>query len=789
MTDEEKAKISPAYPISQLLKAVFGKSDSAQKKVEQWSQVISGILSGKIEVGARAPVSETPGWVTLEVVHGGFSTGAHAAGGDLRPHEVDKAKAMRLPFDMTDRSSIPLVRTALNLHFSNLDETNDLAQQLKSGCYRVQIPEEGALLIVAWLVEHGERERAEQLIEILAPFFDKLRFYAVPHARAARATDGVFIRSAGETVEKLREKRPQVSVMKMNEAIKIWTPLYDRLVRLFLETVEGEIPQFATNADGSLIRAESGQPTITGGWPCKNYSTEWRDQIKKLLEEYESAAAKNTLCKKHLKRKENFAQLRTYAKKILVNPNSLKGREVGIIRKILASYVTAHGAPASVELGQLRADQFRDAHLPLHHLLSKVVADRLKDEDSDQGITNIVDYLGPLTEVEAAVVCQSLQVEIPENIKVKAMKCLEAPVETLVREKVVPSSEVLADLLPAVTANVRSTGIDDEALAQLFSKIYRAFRKRRSLLLLNYESQIRFEELPWISAVENWVSNKGATKNSAREVMLKATSLALAEFPETIFPNKLIRELRALGMAAEISIPWINEIAADIFMGSFSSSFISAAKDAAEVLDGTLYQRYYAIDYKRVAAIDDLKEVATGAKISEKFSALCTELAGLSEFDKDDWSTAQNGAIIEQAQIITSYNLASVTRALNLKEVMQDDFSLLAQKCFQWVCKRLQLPITDRRSLLHLRKNTAYAWRQMVFFISMTSTAEQDKFFAWADEYLAKQRSQFRQRFEPIYADLKSKAVSRETLASSEQPTELPRRYLGWSDMYASSTT
>lgn len=221
-------------------------------------------------------------------------------------------------------------------------------------------------------------------------------------------------------------------------------------------------------------------------------------------------------------------------------------------------------------------------------------------------------------------------------------------------------------------------------------------------------------------------------------------------------------------------------------MGGFSSSFIQAARESANLLSGTLYERYYAIDYGAVLAIEDLTDVASGAKTSERFAKLCVDLTGRDKMDKNDYSTARNGAIIEQAQILTTHNLASLTNALNLKVVMQSDFIPLAQTCFKWICRKQQMRMTDGRAILHLRKNCAYAWRQMIFFLSMTPETEQAKFFVWADQYFEKQREDFRQRFAPILFDLKAKAgiTTTSDVSIQAETISLPRRFLGWSDMY-----
>ncbi len=318
MTDEDKTRINLGYPLAQLLKALSGTGEQAPTRAKQWQQVISGLLAGTLGVGSRTPVENTPPWVTLDVVHGGFATGNRAAAGPLQPHEVHTLASVPPSEQETDRAR-------LNLYFLSDLGRPELVTMLANGCFRVQIPEEGALLVVAWLLERGEAERAADLIETIVPFFDRLRFYPIPHPRPAHVGAGVYVQTVGEAIKSLRSKRLQAAVERMNEAIQVWTPLYDRAVSLFLETVDGDVPALQTTSSGQLLRAPNGQPLVTGGWPCRHYPTGWASRARQVLIEYDRARAQHTLCGKPEKAKENFARLRTYLAACSDDPNSLTG--------------------------------------------------------------------------------------------------------------------------------------------------------------------------------------------------------------------------------------------------------------------------------------------------------------------------------------------------------------------------------------------------------------------------------------------------------------------------------
>jgi hypothetical protein len=150
MPDEEISRINIGYPLAQLFKAEASASPMAATRADQWRQVLSGLLSGSLKVGARTPVADAPPWVTLEIVTGGFATGNLAAGGPLQAHEVDKLKSIPRPAGASERA-------ALNLYYISDQGAPELATMLETGRYRVSVPEEGALLVAVWLSKNGGR--------------------------------------------------------------------------------------------------------------------------------------------------------------------------------------------------------------------------------------------------------------------------------------------------------------------------------------------------------------------------------------------------------------------------------------------------------------------------------------------------------------------------------------------------------------------------------------------------------------------------------------------------------
>lgn len=787
MTEDEQDKLraNPGYALTQLAKALLSKGENAAKHVQQWQQVITGMANGALQVGSRAPVAAMPPWVTLEVIHGGFATGGAAAGGKLKQFEVEKARELK-QIGLTSQEKGDSLgadcRAALNLYYVSEDGRAELSEMLKSGCFRVQVPEEAALLIATWLMEHGENDRATELLETLGLFFDGLRFYPEPNERPLRpiSEDTVYLRTAGYCVTKLREKRQQQSVVKMNESIKVWTPLYDRAVNLFLETLEGDIPELERDqSTKELARNANGQPTAKGGWPCKRYPDGWDARAKELLKDHERASESSIVCKKFLKPKENYSRLRHYLEIACNDKAKLSARDIGSIRKILASYVTAHGAPGSERLLATRSMQTELANRPLHTTLARVLAERLEHESADEGVADIERLLVPLTADEAAKSSIKPGYELPPSITQKALGCAEGSIKWLIQQNLITSSESMAIVLPMLTGRIRASRIEDANLSRVFEAVYRAFRKRRSLLLLNLESQVRIEELPWISAIQPWIGSHEESKSAAHAALTRAAATAISSFPQTIIPNKLVKELRALAKDAELKVPIVDELAADIFTGSFSANYLESAHDAGRLLRGTLYERYYGVDYAQILKLDDLEQ-KWKVKVSPGFARICNELAHQLNEQQIGRSVAFNGAIIEQAQILTTHSLASLWKAVDLATELQHELPELARSCYRWVCHQLQISQVSRRSELKSTKNCAYAWRQMLFYISLCSKDEQEQFLSWTDEHFEKQSDEFKTRFRPAQHGLR--AVARgDRFDNYGKHSAGGIRFLGWS--------
>jgi len=769
--DGRAARASPGYALFQLARAFTtaeqhedaSTRERAKQRIAKWTSVWNGMLSGSIEVGSRTPVADVPTWATLEVVTGGFATGEMLAGGSLSADERAHLAELAPGADPTSRQPL----NAYRLTETGLQELTEL---LGSGLYHVELPEHGALPVVAWLLQNGHVETARSLLDEIGPQFSRLRFYpsVAPHPRRPGST--VFLQNVAATIGDLQKVRPNPQILAQKEAIEVWLPLYDRTVALFLETVDGPPPVLVPDSVG-----KGGE--IAGGWPCQHYPSDWVERGQKLLDEFEKKRGQHQHCTKPERAKENFAQLCTYLGRCVKDPASLTGRDVGRIRLVLARYVAKRGVPGSEKCTQQRAAQREQSDTPSYSDIANVLIARLAGLPADAGIEDVSIVTAPISLEEMAQSKVVAGTVPPEYLVRKVRRSMAETIDVLVDEDVITSGEVLARVLPQISSTVRAAGFSDPTLSQLYSAIYRAFRRRRSLLLLNLESQVQFEELPWVAAVERFRRDDLPAQDVSRQTLEEIVALVVTSFPHAIIPSKLLQELRALAKGAALDLPLVDELAADIFMGEFGSKFGAAAKHAAALLEGTLYERYYGVDFAEIRALPEnetrQKRTWLHRTPPDAFAELCARRAGVKI---GGWDPAINGMIIEQQQILTTQNLAVLFRALGLNTTLQGCLDDLARRCFLWVCSRQQMKIDRWHARLIMVKNTAYAWRQMVFFLALLPQEAVQNVLAFAREELDGRDTVFRERFDPVLRGLEI-AASGERLSDDRGAC----RFLGWS--------
>jgi hypothetical protein len=263
----------------------------ADERAQGWMRVLAGIAQGSLRVGSRTPVRGLPVWVTLEVLRGGFASGRAAAGGPLADDERQRADRLGL---QPDRRAL----FASWLTDDGLAELNDLIER---DAYQVDQPENAALLVVAWLVAAGDRAAALELLEVIGPYANRLRF-APRVAVSGRVRSGeVWRRTAGEVRDRLVAMRTPRAISAEREALGVWLPLTDRFLALWWETRAGSLETVGSDHE-------------------QDWTPELERTATNLVAAYEAAAVQHRLCGKYRDPKENLPILVSLTRARLAGP-------------------------------------------------------------------------------------------------------------------------------------------------------------------------------------------------------------------------------------------------------------------------------------------------------------------------------------------------------------------------------------------------------------------------------------------------------------------------------------
>jgi hypothetical protein len=252
-------------------------------------------------------------------------------------------------------------------------------------------------------------------------------------------------------------------------------------------------------------------------------------------------------------------------------------------------------------------------------------------------------------------------------------------------------------------------------------------------------------------------------------------------------PNPLLTEMTALAAQAGLSVPLTEEVAADIFMGTFTEKWRRAAAIASRSLDGTLYARYYDLPGPHTWSGPPARRVGEdsrrwGKKTAEDFSALCAARAADARAPDGRGSyVAANGTILEQAQILTTHNLAPLVDALDLHEQFAAAAPELADRAFAWLVGRLGIHADNQHVRLREVKNAAYAWRQAIYFLSLCDHRAQAEALAQLRGHLQAAGEDLQVRFGPAVNGLAHIIVGGRFDNSGRAPQPAAgRRFLGW---------
>lgn len=642
--------------------------------------------------------TEFPVWATPEVTRGGFPTSVMVAS-----IEAPWERYLALEIGVGADGPMDHVRFRINCFFASSAGQKRLMNSLENNLFEASLPEECALLSAAMLNSLGQFDEARKIVEEVCPFFHDLRFYprmATANPRPDESLVQLWTRE--QSIASLQERaRKRDSVIRRAENKFARRKLQAELVKLLMETVVDD-------------------------WPLQVFPAGFYERFGKVMAKWRLVAS------------EGSDRCRQLFGLVSVPFKTLTGRQVGLVRQIMKETNLNPVAPEPI--------------VDVASLALCVLQRFQAAEPLDTCVT---------AEEAARLTLQAGKI-IPKSLLRKCLRSTPMPLETLLEKKIIKSAEALAAAVQSLSAVALSETCQDVRLRSLFRIAYRAFRSRRSLLLLRFESQIAIEELPWMLPLLKLVVTPGS-EEPCKRALSRLAKLTLWNFPQTLVPNKLVQELIILAKAANFHVPFVQELAADIFQHGVSPRFHEAAVMTSEFCMSSLYGRYF-----------NLEPVLEESDFTDMFHSLAQDLkwddgSGASGF------VAQNGCKIEACQIYTTHNIVPL---LQLAGFNVADLFNLATRCFRHVIKMLSFPeqCPSWKVRLQRVKDAAVAWRQMIIYLSHVPDA------GAVSEWMLMARGLFssalddgfKRRFAPAIEGLQS-AINGEPREPHEQ-----RRFTGW---------
>ena len=713
-------------------------------------------LHGGLAIGSRRPTSY-PEWVTLEVAEGGFATG--------------QALAATRYVSGGEQAADPT--SAAFMAAGGLDT---LTEMLASGRYRIQQPENAALPVVAWLLQQGRADEAKALFAELGPYMDELRFYPYPSEEpAAVSSTTAAVTTVGEMREALQSIRRRTEAFeaanggatashrhnqqrRQRAVAEGYAALQGDAIALLVGTAGERREAFlalATAGDAAAeesgadedARAERGAAMLfADGAPLAAEAVgaiEARaaDLAQRFgaVPSHQRAGTTTAMALAALRSAPPVGADRVaLAKRLLAVARSRGVVGYAAFEKYLARTAVS-AVPAPQTAAKVEAVIARAAALP---------------DEASLGAADRAALLAPL-EQTADAGGDARGAALPPTIARAVTRATTGTLDELIASGAIASAEMIATVLPRMLSAAAGACIADPAARLLYARLSAAFAQRRSLLLVNLEKQVRFEELPWARPLVALLA--GADEGSQCDAVVReAVRCLFTHFPATIIPNKVVSALKdvmrkgVLGAKANLT----EELATDIFQGAFSPNFDAAALSAAAAMRGTVYSRYYGLEgayggaaerhAELQAEVAALKEQQAAIRVPDLtlYSSLQQEiyakglLVRLAKEKMVDWgcphsgasyNTVQSGRLIEAAMVLTTHNLAQCAAMCGGSIADAGvDAAASALKAWTYIVRTFVSPPTARRAVLHARRDVAYAWRQTLFFVSQAGAAAAD---------------------------------------------------------------
>jgi hypothetical protein len=536
----------------------------------------------KIIHGSRRPMPY-PEFLTLEVLRPGLASGNLAA---LLTDPEEKA------------IQSDLFRT--DYAFGQLQAL------LRSGNYKIDLPEHAAMLVIAWLLEQGRDLDAAKLLATLAPWINEVKFVPtiMRHSPSNYAALTVPQTAAIGNVALARERltsaeyRGVAMVNFYEEFNRVNVALMHLQAQAVFHLIDtlgaGDLPRQGVPVRNAIPKscALPLQTSIDDGSPRARAIAETIRDMTLLLRNSNVSVRHSRGGSATRVLLRALRKVAAQSRGVVVPPAATRYSDglVKHVQQIMASILTRRGSGAACNAYVVHMTNVeRSMASDQRHITSRVIAERLSSLDGSATISVAVlnAALSPITKSDAArhlmtangmkdpsdgaadvsffhhrshattqplaALRVPLTLGILPRIKRSHRKAvavaLDASFADLLLHRSIASAEEAGIVLHTLVARHRGiTGFSDLRLSRLYCDLAVAFSRRRSLLLLSncstHQHQVRIHELPWATPLLEGMMDRDEQRD--RDFARTFLKVYWQRFPVTLMPNKVVSALREL---------------------------------------------------------------------------------------------------------------------------------------------------------------------------------------------------------------------------------------------------
>jgi hypothetical protein len=670
---------------------------------EAWRDTLNSLPRTGTYIGRTNPVSGYPRWGTRGPAESRRGHRGLLAGGPLQPDELE------LLSELPSSGERATERERLNNYFLTDAGLARLRAALRSGAFRIEMAEQAALPAVAILLERGAAREAAEIVHEITLFLPGLRFY--PALTQARHVTLPLIQRERhlDVADKLSSKMPNGRVARMNATVAVFNPLCDELVSLWLETA---LPAAAANRLGSL----------GSSWPPG-----WNTRRASWLTRYEMAVREHGAVGRHHHRKSTFQKLLKWLEMCPGVDHTITHRDLLSLRAIVQEHLDRHGTPEAAANG-LGPTLDRVPHSEVAHAVGRWI----QQVDRPLTVADLEGLASPaLDGITPDLPAGS---ELPTHIRAKAGMALRANLQTLFSEGVVPSLETLVPYLPLLNSQVVAARHHDPVVKNVFRQSHAAHWHWLTLHRRPVGYQTPLDSLPWLRALNDEGDDTVETRRLAFKSLRDITMFCFRHFPQARIPNGVLPELENLAVQSGTKLTLVSEIEVESTGQSFHPTHTAAGCVAILLLQGTFYSGYFGLSEWAQDVPHHLPDVLDAERfkgLEDAFKNRCrirAEESGTADVSHQqlwDHTTA-----IEQAEILTTDNLATLVFGLDLTDALRENGATYGSKALFWCIQEMRSSRALRRH--RERKGRHYgayrklaiAWRQAIFFLSFAPGEE-----------------------------------------------------------------